>query len=185
MRHGDVGAITWSASVSVSGVRVLTVKLMFYTLAIVVAAFTITVGALLFALEAFSLGDEIAKTVSTGCVYMGAFAFVLIINVAVIYPGLMLLQPFRLWRVLLSERDAVTPRQRFRGKIPPFNFNRDNLSTPTSCIPKNFRRFLCYQCLRAIHDFCIRIFPHLSVDRTGCSHPAFFDSCWCVILPVA
>src|SRR5205807_4468408 len=100
------------------GVRMFAVKLVFYTLAVVVAAFTITVGALLFALEAFSLGDDIAKTVSIGYVYMGAFAFVLIINVAVIYPGLMLLQPFRLWSILHSERDAVTPRQRFRGKIP-------------------------------------------------------------------
>lgn len=113
-----VGVTTWSGIVSVSGVRILAVKLVFYTLAVVVAAFTITVGALLFALEAFSLGDNIAKTVSTGCVYMGAFAFILIINVAVIYPGLMLLQPFRLWCVLHSERDAVTPRQRFRGKSP-------------------------------------------------------------------
>ncbi|OJA12346.1 hypothetical protein AZE42_02784 [Rhizopogon vesiculosus] len=111
-------ATTWSGAVSSSGVRMFAVKLVFYTLAVVVAAFTITVGALLFALEAFSLGDDIAKTVSTGCVYMGAFAFVLIINVAVIYPGLMLLQPFRLWSILHSERDAVTPRQRFRAVYP-------------------------------------------------------------------
>lgn len=116
--YDDVGTTTWSSAVSVSGVRILTAKLVFYTLAVVVTTFTITVGALLFALEAFSLGDDISKTVSTGCVYMGAFAFVLIINVAVIYPGLMLLQPFRLWSVLHSERDAVTPRQRFRGKVP-------------------------------------------------------------------
>lgn len=96
----------------------LAVKLVFYTITVVVAAFTITAGALLFALEAFSHGVDIAKTVATGCVYMSAFAFVLIINVAVLFPGLMLLQPLRLWSVLHSEQDAVTPRQRFRGTAP-------------------------------------------------------------------
>lgn len=138
MRHDDVGAATWSGAISVSGVRMLTVKLVFYTLAVVVAVFTIVVGALLFALEAFSLGDEIAKTVSTGCVYMGAFAFVLIINVAVIYPGLMLLQPFRLWHVLLSERDAVTPRQRFRGKIPHLISTAITLAHQPAVYPRTF-----------------------------------------------
>lgn len=111
-------AAAWSGVVSVSGVRMLAVKLVFYTITVVVAAFTITAGALLFALEAFSLEVHIAKTVATGCVYMSAFAFVLVINVAVVFPGLMLLQPFRLLSVLRSERDAVTPRQRFRAVYP-------------------------------------------------------------------
>lgn len=111
-------AAGWSGVVSVSGVRMLVVKLVFYTITVVVATFTITAGALLFALEAFSLEVDIAKTVATGCVYMSAFAFVLVINVAVLFPGLMLLQPFRLWCVLRSEQDAVTPRQRFRAVYP-------------------------------------------------------------------
>ncbi|KAG1757825.1 hypothetical protein EDB19DRAFT_1659240 [Suillus lakei] len=111
-------AAGWSGVVSVSGVRMLMVKLVFYTITVVVAAFTITAGALLFALEAFSLEVDIAKMVATGCVYMSAFAFVLVINIAVLFPGLMLLQPFRLWSVLHSEQDAVTPRQRFRAVYP-------------------------------------------------------------------
>ncbi|KAG2120632.1 uncharacterized protein F5147DRAFT_662683 [Suillus discolor] len=111
-------AAGWSGVVSVSGVRMLAVKLVFYTITVVVAAVTITAGALLFALEAFSHGVDIAKTVATGCVYMSVFAFVLIINVAVLFPGLMLLQPLRLWSVLHSEQDAVTPRQRFRAVYP-------------------------------------------------------------------
>lgn len=111
-------AAGWSGVVSVSGVRMLAVKLVFYTITVMVAAFTITAGALLFALEAFKLEVDIAKTVATGCVYMSAFAFVLVINVAVIFPGLMLLQPIRLWSVLHSEQDAVTPRQRFRAVYP-------------------------------------------------------------------
>ncbi|KAG1766395.1 hypothetical protein EDD22DRAFT_878114 [Suillus occidentalis] len=111
-------AAGWSGVVSVSGVQMLKVKLVFYTITVVVAPFTITAGALLFASEAFSLEVNIAKTVATGCVYMSAFAFVLVINVAVLFPGLMLLQPFRLWGVLHSEQDAVTPRQRFRAVYP-------------------------------------------------------------------
>ncbi|KAG2358227.1 hypothetical protein BDR07DRAFT_1418255 [Suillus spraguei] len=111
-------AAGWSGIVSLSGVRMLAVKLVFYTITVMVAAFTITAGALLFALEAFSLEVDIAKTVATGYVYMSAFAFVFVINVAVIFPGLMLLQPFRLWCVLHAEQDAVTPRQRFRAVYP-------------------------------------------------------------------
>ncbi|KAG2159608.1 uncharacterized protein EDB93DRAFT_1236924 [Suillus bovinus] len=111
-------AAGWSSIVSVSGIRVLTVKLVFSTIVIVLAAFTITAGALLFALDAFSHGVDIAKTVATGYVYMSAFAFVLVINVAVVFPGLMLLQPFRAWSVLHSEQDAVTPRQRYRAVYP-------------------------------------------------------------------
>jgi hypothetical protein len=95
----------------------LSVKLVFYTMTVMVAAFTITAGALLFASEAFRREVGIVKTVATGCVYMSAFAFVLVINVAVLFPGLMLLQPVRLWSVLHSEQDAVTPRQRFRGTV--------------------------------------------------------------------
>ncbi|KAG0702753.1 hypothetical protein DFH29DRAFT_999137 [Suillus ampliporus] len=124
-------AAAWSGVVSVSGVRILAVKLVFYTIAVIVAAFTVTAGALLFASEAFSLGVDIAKTVATGCVYMGAFAFVLVINGAVIFPGLMLLQPFRLWSVLHSERDAVTPRQRFRAVYP---INYDASYAASACV---------------------------------------------------
>lgn len=46
---------------------------------------------------------------------MGPLAFTLILMVWFIFPGLLLLQPFRLWRVTLMEKDAITPRQRFRG----------------------------------------------------------------------
>jgi hypothetical protein len=111
-------AAGWSGVVSLSGVRMLSVKLVFYTMTVMVAAFTITAGALLFASEAFRREVGIVKTVATGCVYMSAFAFVLVINVAVLFPGLMLLQPVRLWSVLHSEQDAVTPRQRFRAVYP-------------------------------------------------------------------
>jgi hypothetical protein len=116
----------------------LKVKLVFYTITVVVAAFTITAGALLFALEAFSLEVNIAKTVATGCVYMSAFAFVLVINVAVLFPGLMLLQPFRLWGVLHSEQDAVTPRQRFRGMVDDSISIAINLSYRPAVYPTTY-----------------------------------------------
>jgi hypothetical protein len=39
----------------------------------------------------------------------------MVLNAAIIAPGLLLLQPFQLWRVMRAQRRAVTPRQRFRG----------------------------------------------------------------------
>jgi len=46
---------------------------------------------------------------------MSILALALVLNVAIIFPACLLLQPFRLWRVLRAEKQAVTPRQRFRG----------------------------------------------------------------------
>lgn len=47
---------------------------------------------------------------------MSILALSIVVNVAIIFPALLLLQPFRLWRVIRTERQAVTPRQRFRGE---------------------------------------------------------------------
>lgn len=46
---------------------------------------------------------------------MSAMALSIIVQVAIIIPGLLLLQPVRLWKLVREERQAVTPRQRFRG----------------------------------------------------------------------
>jgi hypothetical protein len=75
----------------------------------------------LFALEAFGDGVGLMKTIATGSVYMGTFAFFIVVSAAVIVPGLLLLQPLRLWSVLRSEKDALTPRERFRGELPTKN----------------------------------------------------------------
>ena len=97
---------------------------MFYVLVVVVGAWLFTVGAILFAFDAFSTSVAQASTVANGAVYTSAFATALIVNVAVVAPALLILQPFHLWRVLREEKTAVTPRQRFRGKHVRNTVNR-------------------------------------------------------------
>lgn len=48
---------------------------------------------------------------------MTVLGLTIVTNVALIVPGLLLLQPMRLWNVLKAERQAITPRQRFRGEF--------------------------------------------------------------------
>ncbi|KAF9229033.1 hypothetical protein BS17DRAFT_688271 [Gyrodon lividus] len=110
----------WTRSASVSAVQFLTLKIICTILTFAVAIWIIAVGALVFAMEAFSDGVELTKTIATGSVYTGAFALLIVVIVAVIVPGLLLLQPFRLWAVLRSEKYAFTPRERFRAVYPRF-----------------------------------------------------------------
>ncbi|KAH7886005.1 hypothetical protein F5I97DRAFT_1876997 [Phlebopus sp. FC_14] len=110
-------AAQWNRVASVFAVQFLTLKIL-YTVFVAVAALVVTVGSLLFALGAFSEGREVTKTIADGLVYMGAFALVIVLTVAVIVPGLLLLQPVRLLTVLRSEKHALTPRQRFRALYP-------------------------------------------------------------------
>jgi hypothetical protein len=99
--------------VSVGQLKVF--KLIFFVLTGAAIICIVTAGALIFTLQAFhDRGDE-TKAVASGAVYMGAFAMAIVLNVAIIVPGLLLLQPLRLWRVMWSLRRAITPRQRFRG----------------------------------------------------------------------
>lgn len=91
-------------------------KTVFYMLVTVLGAWLFTVGAVLFAFGALSTSVAESSTVANGAIYMSAFAMALIVNVAIIAPALLMLQPFHLWRVLREEKTAVTPRQRFRGK---------------------------------------------------------------------
>ena len=95
-----------------------TFKVIFYTLVIIGSVWLFTVGAILFAFEAFSTSTPESPVVADGAIYMSAFAMVLIVNLAIIFPALLMLQPVRLWRVLKDEKAAVTPRQRFRGEWP-------------------------------------------------------------------
>lgn len=90
-------------------------KATFFILTIVAGAWLIAISAVLFSLDAFDTGDNKTKTVADGSVYIAAFLLVLALNVAVIGPGLLLLQPLRLWRLLRSQKRATTPRQQFRG----------------------------------------------------------------------
>lgn len=114
--------INWVAdirgSVSISGGQLFVFKATFFILTAVAAIWLIAVGAVLFAVQALTSNTERTKTVANGSIYASALALTLIITVAIIFPALLLLQPFRLWHVILAERHAVTPRQRFRAIYP-------------------------------------------------------------------
>lgn len=105
-------------SISISGGQLNEFKITFYFLAIVAALWLVTVGALLFALQAFSTSTGEATSVADGSIYLSALALTIIIQVAIIFPGLLLLQPYRLWRTVRTQRHAITPRQRFRSLYP-------------------------------------------------------------------
>ncbi|KAI8990545.1 hypothetical protein BD414DRAFT_413825 [Trametes punicea] len=105
-------------TVSLSASRLIMFKIMFYLLLIVGGAWMFTTGAILFSIQAFSTDIGESQTVANGAIYMGAFALTLVLDVAIISPGLLLLQPIRLWRIVRAEKAAVTPRQRFRAVYP-------------------------------------------------------------------
>ncbi|TFK41946.1 hypothetical protein BDQ12DRAFT_645286 [Crucibulum laeve] len=114
--------INWASqihgSISISGNQLLTFKITFFVLAAVGTIWLVAVGALLFAFQAFSEGSGESKSIANGSIYMSILLLTIVINVAIIFPACLLLQPFRLWKVLKAERHAITPRQRFRAVYP-------------------------------------------------------------------
>jgi hypothetical protein len=88
---------------------------MFYMLVGIGAIWLITVGALIYTLQAFNSDSGRTETIANGALYMSILALSLVFTVAIVFPGLLLLQPIRLWRLLRAEKRALTPRQRFRG----------------------------------------------------------------------
>ncbi|KII94048.1 hypothetical protein PLICRDRAFT_101453 [Plicaturopsis crispa FD-325 SS-3] len=119
---GTLAVVDWAVnvrgSISISAGQLLVFKTTFFILTIIAAIWLITVGALIFSLQAFSSGSGETSTVANGSIYISALALVIVVNVAIIYPALLMLQPFRLRRVLKAEKNAVTPRQRFRAVYP-------------------------------------------------------------------
>ncbi|KAJ7696606.1 hypothetical protein B0H17DRAFT_1053875 [Mycena rosella] len=117
-----IAIVNWSShirgSVSVSGGQLFVFKAMFYILVGIGAIWLVTVGALIYTLQAFNTGSGKTETVANGSIYMSILALSLIFTVAIIFPGLLLLQPVRLWHVLRAEKHALTPRQRFRAVYP-------------------------------------------------------------------
>ncbi|KAI0319045.1 hypothetical protein OF83DRAFT_1170563 [Amylostereum chailletii] len=105
-------------SVSVSGGQLLVVKTMFYLLGAVAIVWLIAAGAILYAFDALSIESGRPQAIADGSIYISILVLAILINIAIISPALLLLQPFRLRRVLRAEREAVTPRQRFRAVYP-------------------------------------------------------------------
>ncbi|KAF7307698.1 MPN domain-containing protein [Mycena kentingensis (nom. inval.)] len=108
-------------SASVSGTQLFVFQTMFYILVGIGAIWLITVGALIYTLQAFNSSNGIPSpttSVADGSIYMAIVSLSIIFTVAIVFPGLLLLQPFRLYRVLRAQKRAVTPRQHFRALYP-------------------------------------------------------------------
>ncbi|KZT02505.1 uncharacterized protein LAESUDRAFT_661940 [Laetiporus sulphureus 93-53] len=103
---------------SLSHLQLVMFKTTFWVLILVGGASFFTAGALLSAMHSFSTSIGVTASVADGIVYMSAFALILLLTVAVSFPGLLLLQPLRLWRVFWAEKAAITSRQRFRAVYP-------------------------------------------------------------------
>ncbi|KAF9519867.1 hypothetical protein BS47DRAFT_1357887 [Hydnum rufescens UP504] len=96
----------FSGSVSHSDNRTMELKAAFYAITLIGGAWLIGISAILFGLQAFSTGSDQATTVSEGVVYIAGFILALVIS-AFIVPGLLLLQPIRLWRIISAKRKAL------------------------------------------------------------------------------
>lgn len=136
----------------------LVFKITFFILTVVAAIWLVAVGALLFALQAFTADSGHARAVASGSIYIGVLALSIVISVAIILPALLVLQPLRLWRVLRAERHAVTPRQRFRGEFFRSLHISLVMNGPYSCIPTDLRSLFRYRRLYTCYRLCFHFF---------------------------
>ena len=95
-------------------------KVTFFVLTVVGTLWTLAIGAILFSMQAIDNNTGITRSLASGAMYMSTFILALILNVAVIIPACLVLQPFQLWAVVRAEKHAITPRQNFRGMYIPF-----------------------------------------------------------------
>ena len=132
------GVATIHGSISVSGNQFFVFKITFYVLTIVVTIWLVAIGAILFSMRALSTSNGSAESIASGSIYMAVLCLAIIFNIAIIVPACLLLQPFRLWRVVRAEKQAITPRQRFRGTFSGcMNSIPYDAFSFRSCIPEN------------------------------------------------
>lgn len=100
----------------------------------------IGLGAILFSLQSLDVGSQETTTVAEGAIYTAAFILVLGLNFAFIAPGMLLLQPVRLWRVWFARWKALTPRQHFRGTylLPTPETCRGTNNLPAAIYPRSY-----------------------------------------------
>lgn len=110
------GATNLRGTVSVSAGQLLVFKVVFYILTLAAGIFLVLVGALLFAAPNFNAGVSSWQSVADGSIYISTLAMLICLSMAFIFPALLMLQPFRLYRLRRAEREALTPRQNFRGE---------------------------------------------------------------------
>lgn len=99
--------------------RLTAFKGVFAVLVIICGVWLVALGGILFATDSFNGGQHRPAAVSEGMVYIAILLMLITINLAIIAPGLLMLQPVRLWKTWKAQKTAVTPRQRFRGMSPP------------------------------------------------------------------
>ncbi|KAI0066505.1 hypothetical protein BV25DRAFT_1820469 [Artomyces pyxidatus] len=105
-------------SISVAAGQLLVMKAVFYIVIAVGAVWLVVSGAILFAFGSLSRNSQRTTTIADGSIYISVLVLAIVINLALIAPALLMLQPFRLRHVLRAEKAAVTPRQRFRAVYP-------------------------------------------------------------------
>jgi hypothetical protein len=76
----------------------------------------VTAGSLIVGVKAFDDGNNASSSIASGSVTTAIFLLIILLNIAIIAPGLLLLQPIRLWKLWKAKKRARTPRQLFRGE---------------------------------------------------------------------
>ena len=110
------GATNVYGYISISASQLFAFKFTFF-LAVMITVWLIFVGAFLFSLQAFSIDGTEAISVANGSISTSVLMLAIVTTFVVISPGLFLLQPKHMLQVIRAQRDAVTPRQRFRGEL--------------------------------------------------------------------
>src|SRR5258708_17060611 len=100
----------------------MTLKGTFYITVVVAGAWLVGVSSILFSINSFKNDSGQPRSVSRGAIYIATFCMCLGLVAAFIGPGLLLLQPVRLLRVIGAQWRAITPRQTFRGKYIRHSF---------------------------------------------------------------
>ncbi|CAK9784277.1 hypothetical protein CC85DRAFT_327652 [Cutaneotrichosporon oleaginosum] len=104
-----------------SELRFRALKGVTYLLLIIGTIWVITLGAILYGIDAYTENVGKAAAVADGVMFITWLSLVLVINLCIL-PGAAALQPQRLLRWVVQRRRAVTPRQRFQHNLPP-NYN--------------------------------------------------------------
>lgn len=109
-------AARYSGAVSVSVARLKAFKAIFWVLVIVAGIWIVTAGSVIIGLRGLDNGHNASSTIANGSVATAIFLLIILLNIAIIVPGLSLLQPVRLWKLWKAKKHARTPRQLFRGE---------------------------------------------------------------------
>ena len=147
-------AARYSGAVSVSVARLKAFKAVFWVFVIVAGIWIVAAGSLIIGVRALDDGQNAPSSIANGSVTTAIFLLIILLNIAIIAPGLLLLQPVRLWKMWKAKKRARTPRQLFRGQHGSVRLRLPQLTRMSSDIPQGIRPFLCTQRLCSRH--CLR-----------------------------